>query len=419
MESKTIRYGIVIIIALTMLAGSFSGGVIVGWVLPGITGAIVPGKLSEPGGSDIQNPPLDEPSAEVAENLFDPFWETWDIVHDQYVDQPVDDLSLMRGAIRGMLASLDDPYTSYMNPEQYKRQRTPLEGRYEGIGAWVDITGEYLMIISPIPGSPAEEKGLKPGDLVIAIDGEDMTGIDGEFVLKNILGPAGTEVTLTILRESKLEPFDVTIIRAKITIPSVAGELLDENIAYIQLYNFGQNTEKELRDALKELLAKNPEGLILDLRYNGGGYLNTAVNVVSEFIEADKVVLYEEMGDGSRRTFTTSGKGLATEIPMVVLVNGGSASASEITAGAIQDHERGLLVGTTTFGKGLVQNWVPLTSEDGAVRVTVARWLTPDERQIHQTGLEPDVVVEITEEDLELERDPQLEKAIEILTTGI
>jgi carboxyl-terminal processing protease len=402
-----------------MLAGSFSGGVIVGWVLPGITGAIIPERLSDPVGSDIQVPPIETPSADITDNLFDPFWEAWDIVHDQYVDQPVDDLSLMRGAIQGMLASLDDPYTSYMDPEQYERQKTPLEGRYEGIGAWVDITGEYLMIISPIPDTPAEEKGLKPGDLVIAIDGEDMIGIDGELVLKRILGPAGTEVTLTILRESEPEPFDVTIMRAKITIPSAVGELLDENIAYIQLYNFGQNTQKELRDALKELLVNNPDGLILDLRYNGGGYLNTAVSVVSEFIETDMVVLYEEMGDGSRRTFTTSGNGLATEIPLVVLINEGSASASEIAAGAIQDHERGLLVGTTTFGKGLVQNWVPLTSEDGAIRVTIARWLTPDERQIHKLGLEPDVLVELTDEDIELERDPQLEKAIEILTTGI
>ncbi|MCJ7624831.1 MAG: S41 family peptidase, partial [Anaerolineaceae bacterium] len=234
-----------------------------------------------------------------------------------------------------------------------------------------------------------------------------------------ILGPAGTEVTLTIQRESEPEPFDVSIVRAEITIPSVVGELLEKNIAYIQLFNFGQNTQKELHDALKDLLAQNPDGLILDLRYNGGGYLNTAVSVVSEFIEADKVVLYEEMGDGSRHTFTTSGKGLATEIPMIVLVNKGSASASEIAAGAIQDHERGLLVGTTTFGKGLVQNWIPLKSEDGAVRVTIARWLTPDERQIHEKGLEPDVLVEITEEDIKLERDTQLEKAIEILTTGI
>jgi len=302
-----------------------------------------------------------------------------------------------------------------MDPVEYTEQQTPLSGEYEGIGVWVDTSGDYLTVISPIPNTPAEEAGIKTGDQIIAVDGEDMTGIEGSLVIRRILGPKGSEVKLTIKRD-EMEPFDVEVMRAKITIPSVEGEVLENNIAFIQLSTFGQKTEGELRVTLKELLADEPQGLILDLRYNGGGYLNTAIGVLSQFLEGDQVAMIEEFSDGSQKTLLTEQKGLATEIPLVVLVNEGTASASEITAGAIQDHERGVLVGTTTFGKGLVQNWIPLTGENGAVRVSIARWLTPNKRQIHGGGLEPDVVVEMTQEDYENEIDPQLDKAIEILS---
>lgn len=350
--------------------------------------------------------------------LFQPFWESWNLIHDQYVDQPVDDTEMMRGAISGMLGSLGDPHTSYMNPEEYEQTNAPLNGEYEGIGAWVDISGEYLVITSPMPDSPAEKAGLRPNDQVIAVDGDDVTGEDGDLVLLRVLGPAGSDVTLTIQREGEDEAFDVTITRAKIKVPSVSGEILEDNVAYVQISTFGLKTTKELRDALDDVMAEDPIGLIVDLRYNGGGYLNTSVDVISQFIEGDQVVLYEEMGDGSRTTYRSKNGGLAKDIPLVVLINEGSASASEIFAGTIQDYERGTLVGTTTFGKGSVQNWIPLMNEQGAVRVTIARWLTPNERHIHDIGIEPDVVVEITDEDFEAERDSQLEKAIEILTEG-
>lgn len=321
----------------------------------------------------------------------------------------------MRGAIRGMLESLGDQHTSYMDPDQFHQANIPMNGEYEGIGAWVDPTGEYLVIISPMPDSPAEEAGLQPGDVIIAVDGEDMTGIDGNLIIRRVLGPAGSIVTLTIHREDVSEPFDVEVKRARITIPSVDSEMLEDDIAYIQLINFGDSSTDDLRNALRDALKEEPAGLILDLRNNGGGYLTSAVEVASEFI-SDGVILYEEYGDGSRDTYNALRGGLATDINMVVLINEGSASASEIVAGAIQDHERGLLVGATSFGKGSVQNWIPLPEEQGAVRVTIARWLTPNERTIHQIGLEPDYVVVITEEDIESERDPQLEKAIELLT---
>jgi carboxyl-terminal processing protease len=188
------------------------------------------------------------------------------------------------------------------------------------------------------------------------------------------------------------------------------------DIAYIQLNTFGDTTSRELRDALRELMAKNPKGLILDLRNNGGGYLRTSVEVLSQFVKQGEVALYEQYGDGKRDTFTTSGGGLATDIPMVVLINEGSASASEIVAGALQDYGRAILVGTKSYGKGSVQNWIPLNGNEGAVRITIAKWLTPKERTIHKIGLEPDVKVELTKEDRDAQRDPQLEKALELLS---
>lgn len=382
-----------------------------------------------PGLETQQNPPasrqeIEEATPEDLQELFEPFWETWNILQEQYVDQPLDNEALMQGALQGMLESLGDEHTSYMDPDQFTQANIPLEGEYEGIGAWVDPDAEYLTIVSPMPGSPAEEVGLEPGDQIIAVDGEDMTGIDGNLVIRRVLGPAGSEVQLTVRREGLDEPFDVTITRAKITIPSVDYRMLEEeNIAYIQLITFGETTTSDLRNAIEDLLQENPDGMILDLRNNGGGFLNTAIDVASEFI-SEGVVMYEQFGDGSRDTFYATERGLATEIPLVVLVNEGTASASEIVAGAIQDYDRGTVVGVTTFGKGSVQTWVPLSNDQGAVRVTIARWLTPNERQIHEVGLEPDIVVELpevsedaTREEIEALEDTQLNKAIELLTT--
>src|SRR3989337_706637 len=359
-------------------------------------------------------PSTDSTTPADLETLFKPFWQTWEIIHDQYVDQPVDDEAMMRGAIQGMLDSLGDQHTSYMDPAEFSQANIPLEGEYEGIGAWVDPTGEYLTIVSPMPDSPAEKAGLKPGDQIVAINGEDMTGIDGNLVIRRVLGPAGTSVSLTIMREGEPEPFDITLERAHIVVPSVETKMLDGDIAYVQLFTFGENSNDELRRSLKEILAEKPVGLILDLRNNPGGALKTAIEVASEFV-GNGVIMYEEYGDGRRDTYEAIKGGLATEIPLVVLINDGSASASEIVAGAVQDSGRGQLVGTTSFGKGSVQNWIPLVNEEGAVRVTIARWMTPKGRTIHEIGLEPDVVVELTEEDITAGRDPQLDKAIQLL----
>jgi carboxyl-terminal processing protease len=359
--------------------------------------------------------PVSGPSDQLVE-FFTPFWQAWQFVHAKYVDQPVDDTALMRGAIKGMMDALGDQQTYYMDPTQYKDATAQLQGeQYEGIGAWVNLYGEYLTISEPMPGSPAEAAGLKPGDQIIAIDGEDMTGVLPELARQKVLGPKGTKVVLTIQREGEDQPFNVEVTRASITTPSVTSRMLDGNVAYVHLFTFGDTTTDELRTALDELLAQKPVGLILDLRNNVGGYMQTAIEVASEFI-GKGVIMIEESGDGTRQSFDALPGGKATDIPMVVLVNKFSASSSEIVAGAIQDHGRGQLVGETTYGKGSAQIWYPLMDDQGAARITVARWLTPNGRQINNIGLAPDVEVTLTQADTEGGLDPQLDKAVELLT---
>jgi carboxyl-terminal processing protease len=399
-------------IGLILLAGAFSGGFIVGHLMPASGQLPVLSDLL-PSSPEVQ-PEQQASTPDELETLFTPFWEAWNIVHDQYVEQPVDDRVLMQGAIRGMMDALGDQQTFYMEPQVYENETSSLQGQYEGIGAYVDTDGDYLTIVSPIEGSPAEQAGLLPGDKVIAIDGEDMTGIAPEEARLKVLGPEGTTVTLQIARDGELEPLEFTITRAAIEIRSAEGKMLEDNIAYLDINTFGEQTTRELRSTLDELLEQNPRGIIIDLRNNPGGYLSTAVEVSSEFID-EGVILYEQYGDGRRDEHKALGGGQATDIPLVVLINEGSASASEILAGALQDYDRATLVGVKSFGKGSVQNWVPLSDNQGAARVTIARWLTPDERLIDHIGLMPDVVVEMTPEDFESELDPQLDAAVQTL----
>ncbi len=410
--NKSIKLILGSIIAFIFLLATFSAGILVGFFVPGgsqlpIVNDFIP---LQPTAAPEQL----SATPEDMQTLFAPFWEAWNIVHSEFVDQPLDDVALMRGAIRGMMEAVGDKQTFYMDPVVYETETSALSGEYEGIGAFVDTTGEYLSIISPIEGSPAEAAGLKPGDLIIAIDGVDMTGTPPEEARQKVIGPAGTTVTLTVAREGQEEPLEFVITRAKITIPSVTGKMLENDIAYIDINQFGDKTTSELNTTLEELLPQNPKGIIIDLRNNGGGYLQTSIEVASEFIDKG-VILYEQYGDGSRDTYNALGNGRATDLPIVVLVNEGSASASEILAGALQDYGRAKLVGVITYGKGSVQQWIPLSGENGAARVTIARWLTPHERLIDGVGLAPDFVVELTEEDSAAERDPQLDKAIEVL----
>ncbi len=408
---KGILFGL---IGLALLLGGFSGGFIVGHALPFGNFSFLP-SVQIPGVPPTTSPEAQAATPQNLQTLFQPFWEAWTIIHQQYVDQPVDDTKLMEGAINGMMQSLGDPHSTYMDPQTYQDANAQLAGSYEGIGAYVDTTGKYLTITSPIPGSPADKAGLQAGDQIVAIDHQDMTGINPEVVRQKVLGPAGTTVHLTIKRPGDATLLEIDIVRATITVPSASGKMLDNGIAYVQITTFGDNTTKELTDTLKTLMAQNPKGLILDLRDNGGGYLQTAVEVVSQF-QDNGVVLYEQYGNGTKKPYNVIPGGLATKIPMVVLINEGTASASEITAGALQDYGRAKLVGVVSYGKGSVQNWVPLSNNQGAVRITIARWLTPLGRQIDRKGLTPDVYVQRTPADRKAGLDPQLDAAVQTLT---
>ncbi len=412
--NKTIKIIIGIFVSVILLSGAFSGGFIAGHLMPSNGQLPFSNEIPTPYVAPTVAPDQQTSTPSELQTLFVPFWETWNIIHDQYVDQPIDDVKLMQGAINGMMESLGDTHSTFMDPQTFESANAELAGSYEGIGAYVDTTADYLTIISPIPGSPAEKAGLQSGDKIIKIDGEDMTGVDGELARRKVLGPAGSTVIITVARKDVADLLEFSIVRDKIVVKSATGKMLENDIAYVQVNTFGENTTSELTAALTELMAQNPKGLVLDLRNNGGGYLSTSVEVTSQFI-SDGVVLYEKFGDGKQNEFKALSGGLATDIPMVVLINEGSASASEIVAGALQDYGRAKLVGVVSYGKGSVQNWIPLSNDQGAVRVTIAKWYTPNDNTIDGVGLTPDVYVTMTEEDYNANLDPHLDAAVETL----
>jgi carboxyl-terminal processing protease len=344
-------------------------------------------------------------------DAFRPFWETWRFLQDEYFDQPLNNDLLAEGAIEGMLATLDDPNTRYLSPAHEKAARQSFDGNIEGIGAEVSSEDGAIVIISPYEGSPAAEAGLRPGDILREADGVALTGMDVGEAAALVRGPAGTEVTLLIEREGRL--FDVTVVRDVIDIPSVRGEILEEGIAYVRLSRFSNDTAEELETVLDSLLEGKPIGLVLDLRSNPGGSLSAAVDVADQFLN-NGLILTERFGNGSETVYRSKDSGLAQDVPVVVLIDQGSASASEVLAGAIQDRERGTLIGTTSFGKGTVQTWKPL-SNGGGVRITVARWITPEGTWVHGEGLEPDLIVEFPESSNEELVDIQLQTAIDYL----
>jgi carboxyl-terminal processing protease len=343
--------------------------------------------------------------------------EVWDLVESEFYGELPPPEERVYGAIRGMLGTLDDDYTSFIEPSIAEINRTDASGSFEGIGALVSMNeDDILEIVRPFEDQPADKAGLLPGDMVLAVDSESIVGYGIYEAITLIRGPEGTTVVLTIQRGTGTEAFDVAIVRARIDIPIVESRMLEETIGYVSLFDFSAQATLQLETAIQELQDQGANGLILDLRGNPGGFLDQAVRVSDVFLD-EGLVLIERSSDGRVREFTSTRDGVALDIPLVVLVNGGSASASEIVAGAIQDRGRGVLIGETTFGKGSVQ--LPHTLSDGSeLRVTIARWFTPNDRAIHGEGLAPDIEVTLTPEDLEADRDPQLERAIEYLKTG-
>jgi carboxyl-terminal processing protease len=347
-------------------------------------------------------------------DTFAPFWETWNLVNERYYDQPLAPETLTEGAIEGMLGTLDDPHTRYLAPAAEEAARSSMEGEIEGIGALLEYVDGDITVVSPFEGSPAEEAGIEPGDIVREADGVSVTGMNLTEAAELIRGPAGTTVHLVIERDGTL--IEVNVRRDVIEVPYVRGEMLEQDLAYVRLSRFGNRTSDELQETLEELLAQNPRGLILDLRNNPGGGLTTAVDVAEEFL-SEGVILIERFGSGRERVYEARDEGIAEEIPMVVLINEGSASASEVLAGALRDQGRAILIGETSFGKGTVQEWHGL-SNGGGVRFTIARWLTPEGTWVHEEGLTPDEVVPLPEQaEWEEFVDTQLQAAVEYLTT--
>ncbi|TSC80476.1 MAG: Carboxyl-terminal protease [Candidatus Peregrinibacteria bacterium Gr01-1014_25] len=360
----------------------------------------------------------DDPEKSVSLDLL---WSVWRLLQDHYIDPG--DLKrgpMVYGAVRGMVSAIGDPYTSFLTPEEHAEFQEGLDGHLQGIGAELSTRDGLIVIVSPIKKSPAERAGLLPGDIITEVDDWPTYGKTLAEVVKRIRGKRGTTVTLTIERDGEREPVSVTITRADITVPSVELRYQKDKqgvIAIAEVNQFGSDTTAELTSALRDVLRHgNISGLVLDLRYNGGGYLTGAVEMSSLFLTKGKVVTVERR-EGEPQRHYVDGRPLLPDLPMVILINEGTASAAEIVAGALRDAERATIVGTKSFGKGTVQEVIELPG-GSSLRVTTAHWLTPSGRNLAKEGITPDVVVERTKEDREANRDPQLDAAIAHLLKG-
>ncbi len=346
------------------------------------------------------------------------FWEAWRLINDNFYAQPIDQNKMTYGAVAGMVESLGDEHTAFVDPERASYLEQQLSGSFEGIGATVEMVNGRLTIVAPIKGTPAAEAGLQAGDVILQVDETLIQNMDVMDAISIIRGPKGSTVVLKVQRGTQ-PAFDLSIVRNTINVPEVETKMLeDDTIAYIQLTEFGDKATSELRKALSEALAKNPKALIFDLRGNPGGYLHTAIEVASEFIDSGKVVLVEKFKDGQKKTYQAQSGGIATKIPLVLLVNEGSASASEILAASLRDQNRALIIGQKTFGKGSVQTTHSL-SDQSQLRVTIANFYGPKEGQIHKVGITPDILVpDPTQFERSRGIDPQLQKAIDLIKSG-
>lgn len=402
--------------ALALLVSSFVLGGVLGYGIgrfgqPAI--AAIPGAGS--GNASAQGRPTK--ASEALQDDFALFWEALDLVYRDFYGDIPDAKTLTYDAIRGVVSKLGDPNTSFLTPDEASFFRSSMEGSFEGIGARVewDEGRDTVRIVEPFENQPAWRAGIRRGDLVLKVDGIEIIGTDLAEAIQKIRGEKGTQVVLTVEREGEAAPFDVTVTRDRIETPTISTDSLgdDQEIAYVRLYSFNQNAGQLVRQAVSDAMKRNPRALIFDLRGNTGGLLRQAVVVASVFMQ-DQTVLLERFASGETEIYKTEGRAVAGDIPLVVLVNEGSASASEIVAGALQDSGRATLMGETTFGKGSVQ--LPHTLSDGSImRVTIARWYTPLDRSIDGAGLAPDVVVEVSDEERASRADPQLEAAIEHL----
>ncbi len=362
---------------------------------------------------------------------FSVFWQAWGLVQDHFVDrQAVDPRTMTYGAIEGMLTSLGDPgHTRFLTPDEAKMQSSDIAGEFQGIGAELGQKDGVLIVVAPLDGSPAQKAGIQAGDALLAVDGQQVAGMSLDQVVRMVRGPEGSKVTLTVIHPNGMSTTDVTIVRAKIEVHPVTWAMVPgTKIAHLRISQFSANTNKDLLAALKELRAAGAQGMVVDLRSNTGGLLDQCISVTSQFLSGGNVLL-EQDAQGNRKAQAVQPGGQATDLPMVVLINRGTASAAEIFAGAIQDNQRAKLVGETTFGTGTVLSSFQL-SDGSALLLGTSEWLTPNGRQIWKHGVEPDVPVQTTanttalsprnEADMSVDQfraanDAQLMKALELL----
>ncbi len=352
---------------------------------------------------------------------FSPFWKAWNLINEKYVGasttaETVGDQEKVYGAIGGLTSSLGDPYTSFLPPVEAELFESDIRGNFEGVGMEVLAQNGAVTVISPLKDSPAERAGIQAGDKVIGIDSTPTTNLTTEDAVQLIRGQKGTQVSLTIFREGSEEPLEIKVTRDTINIPTLNTRTTPEGVFVIELYSFSAPSPNLFRSALREFILSGSDKLVLDLRGNPGGYLEAAIDMASRFLPASKVIVREDFGGRKEaRAYRSRGYDIFDDnLKFAILVNQGSASASEILAGALQEHNKAVVIGQKTFGKGSVQELIDLT-ENTSIKITVARWLTPNGLSISETGVVPDHVVEYTLEDRNAGRDPQMQKAIEIL----
>lgn len=346
------------------------------------------------------------------------FWDTWRVITEKYVYRDkLDTQKMIEGATKGLVNSLNDPFSEFLTPEENKALNEELNGEFFGVGMEIAKKDNNIVVVSPLPDSPAEKAGILPNDVILKIDGQDTSEMSTQKAASLIRGPKGTTVVLTIFRPSTNETKEIKLIRDKITIPDLSFKQLDNGIVYLRIYTFNSSLILDFSEAALKIRALNPKGIILDLRNNPGGYLDSVVNISGWFLDKGDIIVREKYSDGKEKIDRSTGPSLLRDIPTVVLVNDGTASAAEILAGALRDNRQIPLIGEKTFGKGSVQELVTLEN-NYSVKITIAEWLTPNGTVIQKNGLTPDIIVKNKEENgtyaqLDLVNDLQLLKAIE------
>jgi carboxyl-terminal processing protease len=404
-RSSYLRWIIGIAVIVIAVAGSFKWGMNVGAKGGG-------GRLAPIQSQETYTPEVTK-GEQPTEVDYDLLWKAIEVLGQKYVNKPVDQQKILYGAVRGAVAAAGDPYTEFFDPSDLNEFKTDLNGKFDGIGAVVGKRDSNIVIIAPIEGSPADRAGLRAKDIILAINGESTVDWPVDKAVSKIRGQKGTEVTLSIFREGGAKPFDVKIIRDTIEVKSVKWEVktvAGKKIGVITMTRFGDDTKKLFDQAVQDLQKEKVQGLILDLRNNPGGYLETSVDIASNWLAKNQVVVTES-GVEKTTPYNSLGYDRLSNLKTIVLINGGSASASEILAGALHDHKKATLLGEKSFGKGSVQELVDLPG-GSALKVTIAKWITPGGVHLDHDGIKPDIEVKISDEDIKNEKDPQMDRAL-------